>query len=206
MCRTQADALERLIADLFAFTRLEYLEQEPEHARLELGTLLQETVEGAQPLAAAKAISLTLAAPEDPGARDSFVGDSYLLVRAMNNLLENALRFTPEGGRILIRWHQRAGVLVFTVEDSGPGIATEELSHIFTPLYRGEGSRNRRTGGAGLGLAIARRILRAHGGDLTGGNRAEGGAVFTATLPAAPRRALLPSPPPAQQHVTTARP
>src|SRR5262249_7186359 len=85
MCRTQADALERLIADLFAFTRLEYLEQEPEHARLELGTLLQETVEGAQPLAAAKAISLTLAAPEDPGARDSFVGDSYLLVRAMNN-------------------------------------------------------------------------------------------------------------------------
>ena len=57
------------------------------------------------------------------------------------------------------------------------------MPHLFTPLYRGESSRNRQTGGAGLGLAFARRILQAHGGDLTATNRATGGALFTATLP-----------------------
>ncbi len=66
---------------------------------------------------------------------------------------------------------------------SGPGIPAEEAPKLFTPLYRGEASRNRKTGGAGLGLAIARRILVAHGGELTASNGKLGGAVFTAVLP-----------------------
>jgi signal transduction histidine kinase len=72
------------------------------------------------------------------------------------------------------------------VSDNGPGIPEDDLPHIFSPLFRGETSRNRSTGGAGLGLTIARRILRAHGGELSVGNRAEGGAVFTGWLPSAP--------------------
>lgn len=68
------------------------------------------------------------------------------------------------------------------------------MPHIFTPLFRGESSRNRRTGGAGLGLTVARRILRAHGGELAVANRPVGGAIFTGTLPAlAPERPIRPA-------------
>ncbi len=179
MCRTQADALERRIADLFAFTRLEYLEQEPERAPLELGKLLRETVEAARPLAAPKRITLALDGPEEPCP---VLGDRHLLVRAVENLLDNAVRHTPEGGRIIVRWFQRDGMVVFAVADTGPGIAAQDLPHLFTPLYRGEGARGRQSGGAGLGLSIARRILRAHGGDLTAANAPSGGAVLTGTL------------------------
>jgi len=179
-CRAKADALERLIADLFDYTRLEYLQQEPERAPLELGSLLREVIEGAQPLAEAKGIALALDGPVEPCA---LTGDGPLLARVVGNVLDNAVRYTPEGGRIYVRWQRAAGALVFAVEDTGPGIATHDLPHLFTPLYRGEASRNRRTGGAGLGLTIARRILQAHGGDLTAANRSTNGAVFTGTLP-----------------------
>ena len=75
---------------------------------------------------------------------------------------------------------QKATILVV---DDEQDILDDQLGRLFTPLYRGEDSRNRRTGGAGLGLTIARRILTAHGGDLTASNAAGGGAVFTGTLP-----------------------
>jgi len=190
-CSAKADALEQLIADLFDYTRLEYLEQEPEHAPLELGGLLREAVEGAQPSAVAKGVALTLEEPEGPCA---LFGDGQLLARVVGNLLDNALRHTPAGGRIDVRLWRQDACLVFAVEDSGPGIAAHDLPHLFTPLYRDETSRNRQTGGAGLGLTIARRILRAHGGDLVAANAGAGGALFTATLPAA-SQALPPAEP-----------
>jgi len=190
-CRAKADALERLIADLFAYTRLEHLEQQPACAPLDLGVLLAESVEGIQAPAAAKGIKLALDGPAEPCMLSA---DSHLLARAMDNLLDNALRHTPDGGRIRVRWEREDTAVRVTVEDSGPGIAAHDLPHVFTPLYRGETSRNRQTGGAGLGLAIARRILTAHGGDLTAANNPAGGAVFTATLPA-PSRAFVPAEP-----------
>ncbi len=179
-CRAKADALERLIADLFEYTRLEYLEQATECAPLELGALLREAVEGVQPLAEARGVALALDAPAEPCL---LTGDGQLLARVVGNLLDNALRHTPVGGRISVRWRHEDPALIFTVADSGPGIAAHDLPHVFTPLYRGETSRNRQTGGAGLGLTIARRIMQAHGGALTAANGAGGGAVFTATLP-----------------------
>jgi signal transduction histidine kinase len=69
------------------------------------------------------------------------------------------------------------------VADDGPGIPAEDLPHIFTPLFRGESSRNRKTGGAGLGLTIARNIFTAHGGTLTVRNRTPNGAMFIGSLP-----------------------
>jgi signal transduction histidine kinase len=179
--QAEADALERLIADLFAYTRLEYLEQTPERAPLDLRELLCEALAGAQLQAASKAITVTL----DARAEDSLLlGDCHLLARAVENLLDNALRHTPQGGQVTLGLTRQNAMLAFTVTDTGPGIAPYDLPKLFTPLFRGEASRNRQTGGAGLGLAISRRILRTHGGDLTAANRAEGGAIFTGTLPA----------------------
>ena len=146
-----------------------------------------EAIAGAQPQAASKAITVTLDARADGS---SLLGDRHLLARAIENLLDNALRHTPQGGRIMVGLTRRDALLVFTVADTGPGIAADDLPRLFTPLFRGEASRNRQTGGAGLGLAISRRILRAHGGDLTAANRAEGGAIFTGTLPTLRRGAV----------------
>ena len=101
----------------------------------------------------------------------------------MENLLDNALRHTPSGGSVRVAWREEGERAVFSVSDTGPGIPPEDLPHLFEPLFRGEASRNRRTGGAGLGLTIARRILRAHGGELSAANRRSGGAVFTGALP-----------------------
>ncbi len=178
--RQQADSLERLVADLFTFTRLDYLEETPQRAPVDLAALLTTAVESAQPRAAEKGITLVAQGP--PAC--ALEGDPHLLTRAIENLLDNALRHTPAGGRISVCWERTATGCRFHVVDSGPGIAPADLPRIFDPLYRGETSRNRGTGGAGMGLAIAQRILRAHGGALTAANRPGSGAELMATLPA----------------------
>lgn len=137
-------------------------------------------MEGLRSQAVGKGVVLELDGPPDACMLE---GDAHLLGRAVENLLDNALRHTPAGGRIEVSWHGDAERVTFTVADTGPGIAPADLPHLFTPLYRGETSRNPQTGGLGLGLTIARRILRAHGGELVAANRAHGGAAFTAWLP-----------------------
>jgi len=173
-------ALERLISDLFTFTRLEYLDQAPNRAPLDLAGLLSGLVNGLRPQADANNVELVLAGSPTPCVVEA---DSHLLTRAIENLLDNAVRHTPDGGRIGVEWQRSSTDVRFTVSDTGPGIPDEELPKLFTPLYRGETSRNRKTGGAGLGLTIAQRIMVAHGGELTASNRVSGGAVFTGFLP-----------------------
>jgi len=104
------------------------------------------------------------------------------LKRAFANLVSNAVAY---GGGARVRLYPpRDGVVAVEVEDDGPGIAPEELERVFEPFHRGEPSRNRETGGVGLGLPIARNILRAHGGDVVLANRPNGGLRATATMPA----------------------
>ncbi len=179
--RQQADNLERLVADLFAYTRLDYLEETPQRARLDLAALLGAAVEGAQPRAMEKGITLVARGPADCALE----GDAHLITRAVENVLDNALRHTPRGGCVCVSWERSTAGYRFFVTDTGPGIAPDDLPHLFEPLYRGETSRNRATGGAGLGLTIAQRIMRAHGGWLTAANREEGGALFSGVLPCA---------------------
>lgn len=180
IAQSRADALERLISDLFAFTRIEYMEEEPARTRVELDALLTELIEELQPRAEARNIRLLPQASPTPV---TVLGDGHLLTRVVENLLDNALRHTPEGGTVRVAWQASGTAASISVTDTGVGIPESELPHLFEPLYRGESSRNRQTGGAGLGLTIARRIMEAHGGTLVAGNSATGGAVFTATMP-----------------------
>jgi signal transduction histidine kinase len=182
VCQQKADQLDRLVSDLFAYTKAEYLEQTLRREQLELGPLMERTVADLRLRARAKGVKV-----ESVGPNSSCVieGDAHLLERALENLLDNALRHTPTEGRIQVRWHRDLDWVVFTVGDTGPGITPADMPHLFDPLYRGEPSRNRQTGGAGLGLAIARRVLLTHGGDLVAANRATGGAEFTGWLPLA---------------------
>jgi signal transduction histidine kinase len=190
VCREKANVLERLISDLFAFTRIEYLEQTVHRGPLELESLLSKAVEGRRREAEAKGVTLRLDGP--PGAC-MLHGDEHLLGRAVENLLDNALRYTPAGGTVEVRWGPEGDRATFTITDTGPGIAPRDLPHLFEPMYRGDPSRSRDTGGTGLGLAIARRILRAQGGDLVAPNQPAGGAEFTGSLPL-PDRALSTTP------------
>lgn len=178
--REKADVLERLIADLFSYARIEYMEQTLRSESLELGALLRRVVEGRWRDAEGRGVTLDLDESPRPC---SLRGDAHLLERAVENLLDNALRYTPAGGTIEVRWRCEGNRATFTIADTGPGIAPRHLAHLFEPMYRADPARSPETGGAGLGLAIARRILRAHGGDLVAANRATGGAEFTGSLP-----------------------
>lgn len=180
VCLEQATALDHLVSDLFAMTRLEVLEQAPRRERVDLAQLLPAVAEPFRAQAEQGAIVLRVSGPGQPCVVS---GEHQFLTRAFANLIANALQQTPPGGRITIGWRQVSGGYIVVVEDTGPGIAADDLPHIFTPLYRGETSRNRQAGGAGLGLSVARAILRAHDGDLVASNRHGGGALFTATLP-----------------------
>lgn len=177
VCREKADELDRLVTDLFAYSQLEYLDQQPSHELLDLSALMAHEVEGVRPLAETRDLRFHL---EGPACM--LMGDRHLLGRAVTNLLDNAIQHSPVGGTITIRWEAKEQSISLSIADMGAGIDPRDLPHLFEPLFRGEASRNRQTGGAGLGLAITQRIIRAHGGELSATNLPDGGACFTTTL------------------------
>jgi signal transduction histidine kinase len=95
----------------------------------------------------------------------------------------NAIRYTPEGGTINISARRRDGYVAVSVKDTGDGIPAADLERIFDPFYRGERSRGRDSGGVGLGLAIAKGLVEAHGGKITVQSREGQGSTFTFELP-----------------------
>lgn len=112
-----------------------------------------------------------------------YPGRPLALRRCLTNLVDNAIRY---GSRAMIKVEDAADRLTTRILDDGPGIPEEELAQAFEPFFRGEASRNRETGGTGLGLGIARNVARAHGGDLVLRNRPEGGLEVILTLPRIP--------------------
>ncbi len=184
LARERADALDRLITDLFEFTRLEYLAQEPERAPLEFGELVKRVAGALQPRAAEQGSTILLDIRADPC---EISADSHMLTRAIDNLIDNAIRYSGPNSTIWIEVLSTSESFIWSVSDDGPGIPAEDLPNVFTPLFRGESSRNRKTGGAGLGLTIARNIFLAHGGTLTARNRTPHGAMFIGSLPCSHR-------------------
>ncbi|HET9984993.1 MAG TPA: HAMP domain-containing sensor histidine kinase [Longimicrobiales bacterium] len=120
----------------------------------------------------------------DPAAPETFAGDfSHLRDQVLGNLVGNAAKFTDEGGRIVVRAFPDQGHLVLEVEDTGAGIPADDLPHIFDKYFRGRSGTA--SAGAGLGLAIARQIVRLHGGELTAESELGRGSTFRARIPLA---------------------
>jgi signal transduction histidine kinase len=165
LARAQAKAahLDRLVGDLFAFSRAEYAEAEGGGEPVDLAAIARRAAETVEPG------PLRLDVVTDGPAR--LVGDPVALQRVLTNVLDNALRHARS------RVELRVSGLRVEVTDDGPGFAAADLPHVFEPLYRGDKARGH--GGAGLGLAIARRLARAHGGDVGAANLPAGGARVT---------------------------
>ena len=114
------------------------------------------------------------------------VADRVRVEQVIWNVLANAVKFTPAGGRVDVALAQRGGTIELTVRDSGEGIAPEVLPHIFEAFRQGDSSTTRKRGGLGLGLAIAHQLVGMHGGRITASSDGPGrGATFTVALPVA---------------------
>jgi signal transduction histidine kinase len=168
------DEMEAMIAGTLAFAR-DDAAAEP-MGRVDLAELLRTIADEANDVAGQEVVTLAVPAHLPVDARP------LALKRALGNLMRNAIVYAG-GCRVTLAGPER-GVVRIAVTDDGPGIPEAELERVFQPFHRVEASRSRETGGTGLGLPIARNILRAHGGDVTLANRSGGGLVATATLPA----------------------
>jgi signal transduction histidine kinase len=180
--RAQAKAahLDRMVSDLFTFSRLEYARDAYGLDEVDLGALARRAAEDVEPLAAAHGCALEVRGVE---GELRVRGDADALLRVLTNLLDNAIRHGR--GRIVVEAGRENGSVRVDVADDGPGFAPDDLPHVFEPLFRSDRARAAATGGTGLGLAIARRLARAHGGDVQAANAPRGGARATLTLPAA---------------------
>jgi signal transduction histidine kinase len=178
--QTKAAHLDRLVTDLFTFSRLEYAREAIGFEAVEVGALVVRAAEDVEPRATAEGCALEVRGAEGPLV---VRGDPDALTRVLTNLLDNAIRHG--GGCVAVGAQRANGSIRIEVADDGPGFAPDDLPHLFEPLFRSDRARGAATGGTGLGLAIARRLARAHGGDVEAANAPGGGALATVTLPCA---------------------
>ena len=183
--------LGRLIADLRDLSLAEAGQLPLRREVTDLGSLARSSVERFAPHAAAKGVRLAVEVETTPPPVDV---DPDRIAQVLGNLLDNALRHTPAGGAVSVRVEQgkEARVVQVTVRDTGRGIAPEHLSNVFERFYRADGARSRRSGGSGIGLAVVKQLVEAHGGRVWVESVPGQGARFRFVLPtlAAPTRYL----------------
>jgi signal transduction histidine kinase len=176
----QTRHLIRLVNDLRELSLAESGQLPLEKLPTDLKALAAETVQALEPLAVEKGVTLADEVPQLP----EVVADPFRIRQVLFNLLSNALRHTPEGGKITLNGETGSGVVVLSVQDNGEGLEPEQLPAVFNRFYRGDKSRSRETGGTGLGLAIVKAIVEAHGGRAEASSGGKGkGSRFSITLP-----------------------
>lgn len=174
--------LVRMVEDLRELSLAEAREKRLRLEPLELGELAASVADRLRPLMEEKGIALEVA----PGPGLMVRGDAEALNRVFHNLLFNAYQYTEKGGRVWVRVERRDGMAAVEVSDTGTGIAPRDLPYIFERFYRADPSRNRATGGTGIGLTIARELVQAHGGRIEVESELGRGSTFTVLLPLAP--------------------
>jgi two-component system phosphate regulon sensor histidine kinase PhoR len=180
----QALRMQTLVNDLLTLSRLEGSPAPGTADWTELQELVQQVAQEARGLSAA------IASPQheivvEAGPPLQVAGNRSELFSALSNLLSNAVRYTPPGGRIQVGWYQLqdSGEVSLFVQDTGPGIAAEHLPRLTERFYRVDRSRSRETGGTGLGLAIVKHVSQRHGGHVSVQSVEGSGSTFTITLP-----------------------
>jgi PAS domain S-box-containing protein len=182
----------RLIEDVLDMSRIVSgrlaLELEP----VDLGHVVEAAIDTVRPLADTKGLKILL----DGNCGGTVLGDAQRLQQVIWNLLTNAVKFTPSGGRVHVRMERREPMCAVTVRDTGEGIASEFLPLVFERFRQQDSGITRRHGGLGLGLTIVRHLVELHGGSVSAESRGTGqGASFTVQLPLVEGRAVPPAPP-----------
>ncbi len=173
----ECDRLLEMINALLQISEAESGAMKIDSEFLDMSYMIRSACALYQASAENKAISLETEAPEYV----SFYGDKRRLQRMIANILDNAVKYTPEGGRIRVVLEDAEDRISITVADTGAGIAAEDLHHIFERLYRGD--RSRTTPGHGLGLSLAQAVAFAHGGEILVESTPGQGSTFTVILP-----------------------
>jgi PAS domain S-box-containing protein len=177
--KRQAEQMNRMIQDLLDVARIEAGRLAMEERREDPASLLRESCEAAQRLAESEAITVSSEAEPD---LPPVCADRQRVLQVMSNLMGNAIRFTPEGGRIRLEARRDGDCVRFSVADTGTGIDADDLPHLFERFYQAQ--KNRR-GGAGLGLSISKGIVEAHGGRIGVESEPRVGTTVFFTLPIA---------------------
>lgn len=177
-CHEEIIRLGKLVADLECLARVEGENQRLAKTPVDLWELARSASEVLAAEWKKKGLSLSVG-----GESAVVLADRDKMVQVITNLLSNAMKFTPEGGNIEVSVKDGKDKGILSVTDDGIGIPEEELGLIFERFYRTDKSRNRKTGGAGIGLAIVKSIVEAHGGTVGAENRGGKGSRFTVTLP-----------------------
>ena len=174
-----ADRMLELVNNLLDMSRIEAgkLHIEPEITHY--APIVEEAIAPLRPLSDQKDVSLTLDIQEDA----DLVMDSRRLTQVLTNLVDNAIKFTPTGGRITVRVRREGDAVLTEVADTGPGIAPESIPKLFRPFSQVDMSSTRRVGGSGLGLTISKALVEAHGGTIGVQSTPGEGSTFWFTLP-----------------------
>ncbi len=178
--RTVEGEVDRLSAIVGSLLELTNLEQNGREEQVAADGLLREVTEEMTVQARARQISLLLVA--DPC---EVTGNRALLRQAVSNLVENAVKYSPDGSKVQLIARREEDFVILEVTDQGPGIPRELLERVFEPFFRVDDARSRQQGGAGLGLALVRAIVEAHGGTVCVEENDGGGSRFVVKLPAA---------------------
>ena len=178
----EADRLNRLVDDLQELSRVEARTNQLDFQRVDISSIVQTVTKRLTPQAESKRISLTFELTPD---LPPVLADEDRAIQILANLTDNALKYTPEGGKVTISAKRLNGEVLITIRDTGIGIPAEHLSRIFDRFYRVDKSRSRQNGGgSGIGLTISRAFVEAHGGRIWVESEGEGqGSTFTFTLP-----------------------
>jgi signal transduction histidine kinase len=181
--RDEALRLERMVEDLRTLSRADSGELTLTYGLVSAQDLVDQAIKAYRPHARKKDIKLRVeASPDLPEVNI----DPDRMAQVLSNLLSNALRYTPQGGDIMISTKHTASDIEIRVHDSGRGIEPEELPNIFDRFYRTDKSRQRESGGSGLGLAIAKSIVEGHGGRIWAESEPGGGTTIVIALPIEP--------------------
>ncbi len=178
-CRQDCERLEKLMRDLLDLSKIEAGESRPQFVSLRAGDLIGAAAETLRPQVEAKGLKLKVAAPPE---LPRVSADRKQIERVINNLIGNAVRHTLRGGEIGIKAERHDSYVSVSVSDTGSGIPPEYLSRVFDKFVQ---VPNATTGGAGLGLAISKSIIEAHGGQISVQSEMGRGTIFTFTVPVA---------------------
>lgn len=177
----EVERLVRIVEGLFALSRLDTGEAQTERVRVDLAKLAESTADQMCLLAEVKHIDLV----RETSTPVEIEGDRTRLKQVVVNLLDNAIKYTPENGRISLAVRSENSTALLEVSDTGPGVSEAALPHVFERFYRADEVRSREVGGAGLGLSIVQSICTAHGGSVAAANTPPRGCRFTVELPLA---------------------